>query len=1300
MGKNLSWNIHDAALLLEVYLHIDKDPTTKVAQLSKLSDFYRKRAVKLGIPIDNEYRNLATLSFQYNKLRYLMSEGKYGYPGPVPPILVEIVKLYNSSRDQYEAIIAEEHSIAEDEDCAQTKEVEVHDIQKEINSIRGKFLNLPEYLYNLPIQCLKLSEKLNQCLYKSNIYSINDLVADLSNVLKTSLWENFGHELLRCLNLFIAKYSTSKVLENKIGEQNGNLSRSSAAYINRNRNINEVAPEAHAIAPYSTDKKLDSTKNTSSVSKAHLKLRDKDSDYGGKDGNDKIKSVACSEFEKNMLSVRNKNYYLEDSVMLLPLSSHLANVLLRNRISTIGQFLHLSEEQLSGLYGVGQKTLSEAIGFQKALSNVQGRNPISEKSIVPQEANHNFQKDESILLEKEILPFRNKLDKLTEAKLVARCQLEDKIDVLPLSVRLANILHRNEIHTIHQFISIPPQQLLQMQNMGGKTLAEAVYFQKLITEDTDSFIEKREKNSKVFQKLVDELEKNPAFITKPINEFPIPDSLKHVLIINNIQNVCGLLKQPLSFWSNARDCNAQIISTIITLQKACIYAMSENSPLKKALIKFMGNSLGNRCFDMVPLYLDEESQIIYIWKNELFLSYMKEYVMQFIEANEGVSGGKIGESIPEILYRKKYLGRILVKLVDEKVINLKDGRLYMIYPSIMDYVESITDKKYQRALYLKLKGYTLESIGNELGVTRERVRQILVKTLDKRPKLEDDRYLFLWEKYSFLRDEDFETIFGCSPEQLNYFHLVSKSHSKMGNMRSKSEEKKSRTEGLQEMLLDFSDDIEIRNKIRTLMKKSGTYFLIHGKKVQRNRPGLIRYVVQEYCQNNMTFNDFLNIYNNVLKEIGLDNDKNYTLNHRASINHLANVDYVLWSRGKQFRYYDVNNIDVDVFLDAINIFENENIEISARKIYRSCPDVMKEYDIKDEYELHNLLKKIWETNRINQSLDTRHKLTFGRMPVLRFGEGNREKQVTSLLRDTAPIDRMELAYKYEELYGVHSDSAAANYFACIEQYRVGSTYSIQWKKLPEEEVQVMKSQLTDDFYFVDDIRQKLLENFPDEKAWNINGHTLRQLGFLPYDGYVVSNRYNSAVDYFRKLLRQDVADLRDKRYFYNISTFYAQLTKEKEAFEIVEVKPSIYYSRQYLEKLGIHVKDFPKFGRDVNDFIEDGAFFTVYSLKHSGFVLPWESLNLSDWFYSSILQEDKTDFVGRRYGTHRLFNKSSKPFSLADFISYVTDKMGGYMEFHELIRKIQTDYGFCPQKDKIKQVIQENIDLSEKVEVY
>ena len=58
-----------------------------------------------------------------------------------------------------------------------------------------------------------------------------------------------------------------------------------------------------------------------------------------------------------------------------------------------------------------------------------------------------------------------------------------------------------------------------------------------------------------------------------------------------------------------------------------------------------------------------------------------------------------------------------------------------------------------------------------------------------------------------------------------------------------------------------------------------------------------------------------------------------------------------------------------------------NKEFSTLKIFRDYPELMKEYDIRDEYELHNYLKKIWPSENAS--------VKFGRMPTINVGELNK-----------------------------------------------------------------------------------------------------------------------------------------------------------------------------------------------------------------------------------------------------------------------------------------------------------------------
>ena len=54
-----------------------------------------------------------------------------------------------------------------------------------------------------------------------------------------------------------------------------------------------------------------------------------------------------------------------------------------------------------------------------------------------------------------------------------------------------------------------------------------------------------------------------------------------------------------------------------------------------------------------------------------------------------------------------------------------------------------------------------------------------------------------------------------------------------------------------------------------------------------------------------------------------------------------------------------NTIRKALVMLQLNFDQFENTEISTLKLFRDHPEVMQEYDIRDEYELHNLLRKIW-----------------------------------------------------------------------------------------------------------------------------------------------------------------------------------------------------------------------------------------------------------------------------------------------------------------------------------------------------
>ena len=85
----------------------------------------------------------------------------------------------------------------------------------------------------------------------------------------------------------------------------------------------------------------------------------------------------------------------------------------------------------------------------------------------------------------------------------------------------------------------------------------------------------------------------------------------------------------------------------------------------------------------------------------------------------------------------------------------------------------------------------------------------------------------------------------------------------------------------------------------------------------------------------------------------------YTENtYRSRKNYLSSARFLLWTQNETIRYYDIDSRDYADLLDGLNLDSFENIELSTEKFIVDYPDLMRRYDIRNRYELHNLLKKI------------------------------------------------------------------------------------------------------------------------------------------------------------------------------------------------------------------------------------------------------------------------------------------------------------------------------------------------------
>lgn len=105
MARQLPWNRYEVALLLDAYLQIQEEPQKEKEILADLSKILRKRALHLGHTIDATFRNENGMSIQYQRMKFLMTDGAVGFDGPISRSFHEVVDIYKKDRNWYQMIL-------------------------------------------------------------------------------------------------------------------------------------------------------------------------------------------------------------------------------------------------------------------------------------------------------------------------------------------------------------------------------------------------------------------------------------------------------------------------------------------------------------------------------------------------------------------------------------------------------------------------------------------------------------------------------------------------------------------------------------------------------------------------------------------------------------------------------------------------------------------------------------------------------------------------------------------------------------------------------------------------------------------------------------------------------------------------------------------------------------------------------------------------------------------------------------------------------------------------------------------
>lgn len=923
----------------------------------------------------------------------------------------------------------------------------------------------------------------------------------------------------------------------------------------------------------------------------------------------------------------------------LNLSTRSYNVLRRNGISTTAELALLSEEDIFAMKNLGQKSAQEILN--KLNDFLLGKDEGSAKKCEAENT--------------EIQPLCNLSDEIkTEIRNDLDIRNIKTADLTVLPPRVYNRLMINGYFDMSQIAFMDTDSIMSIPGID-KDAAE------MIEKSCREYLENDKKICRIIDRanLLSERKKaeNDLMImrTEPkykscfyifcaandrnIKELDIPPRAKNILMKNGYRKLSEIITLSENDLLNIKGWTTDSISKVMK-------AISDYLNKRSGRITAFCNGDNTALWDNEIL----SDMVLRLYENEPFYGYNFNEIVSKLNVPDEVADSRL----------KKVIGRMIA----DKKLEYVDYRCYRVYPKLIDYIENISeiDEKLKIILIKKMNGVTLETIGNEYGLTRERVRQILLKSIrsiygEYRRSygvnvFNEDYYRYFFETYE-VEKADLEKWFGITPGTVTYFELTDSKHGKVS---------------LHKALEDMDLSAGMRLKVKKYINRNKIY--VDGMYIEKQIADLEEFVIRKYCTDDVSFSDFVNIYNDFLSKMEIPKDEKlyYTDEMmRTRKNRLTDAHFLLWKYSEQMRYYDVDGKDYTELLDILDLGGYKNIELSTSKFMDMYPEIMKKYDIRDQYELHNLLRKIIADGKYPE-------LTFGRMPELKFGSFDRTAALIDLLIDNSPISIEDFAELVHKEFGYEQSTAIMTYFQPLAQYYHEGIYSVNFNDIPSDRKVCLKAALTNDFYFISEIRNIYMEMYPDADMEQINPRTLKSMGFVVLSRYAVQN-YSSLDAYYEAMFtKEDIVDVSlYKGKHSTIQMFYQKLYNLKCSLDVIEFENDKIINIRRLEAMGITKDALKAFCGRVYDFAEDNTYFTIQSIRQAGFDDELFELGFGDLFYANLILSDKKISSCKMMGNIILYKGDIK----ITFRGFVTDiiRQHGSVDIIVLENELRNKYG-------------------------
>ncbi len=917
------------------------------------------------------------------------------------------------------------------------------------------------------------------------------------------------------------------------------------------------------------------------------------------------------------------------------LSVRSKNALRRAGIHTVGEMLECTEESLKDIRNLGAKSIGEIL----------------------LEKERYLRQLERADAEDEAPEFNDKDEERVNEYLMKKGTGIDALDMLP--VRAFNLLTLKGYDKLYQIIFMSRRELSEITGMDMRLAGMIEEQCRLYLQDnlgvmlSDSTTETDAANTDILtlcrmQPYSDRIRTFVKNNDKAVTELGLSTRASNVLMRNGLEKMSDIYYYTARDFNGFRGLSDEGFNDILNKKNEYL---SENEARIRAYC--MGDEEALLSDDAV------RNNVLDLYKKSRF---------------GGFSLSEMRERLPSHISEER-LKRVLGALLAQGALEYVDFRCYRVYPSIMELIENREDiaDRSKEIIKRRLDGETLEEIGQAYGLTRERVRQITAKVFHKLGEAEGSKAVFDEEYYSYFYEnykidkKDAAEWLGIPQYVFKFFDLAM----------IKNGEKP-----LKSALEDANIDAGLRLKIKNYLNRNRVF--IDGVWVPKNRSALEIAAARKFCSDEMDFDDFARKYNEFLKTEEISEDEDLYLTEkvfRARKARMADSRFILWKQFEKLRYYDIDARDYTELLDELNLDVYENTEMSTAKLMREYPEIMHKYDIRDQYELHNLLRKVIPEGSF-------HDFKVGRMPMIKFGEFDRDNALYELMVNSASIDSAgnasisaeRLCAIIEEEYGYSKEITMSSYLVPLSVYYDSGEYRIEKKVMSDENRRAFDAALNDDFYYIDELKEIYSQAVPGADTGEINPFNLKSMGFIVLSTYAVRN-YGSAEAFFKSILTsEDIIDITEyrKRFTY-VSTFSNVMMDMKRNLEIIEFEPNRILNFRKLEAADVTKDMICDFCDEVYEFAGEGRYFTIQSLCRDGFDSEMFELGFSDWFYANLLISDERFSFVKMLG-NIVFYSGDISLSVKSFVGALVNK-AGKIDVYDLLNDLEETYG-CVSADR------------------